>query len=51
MGIRRAQPTQQRQEEAEVQSVGRFKSSNRAVGYCQNILFSSCTTRARSAFE
>ena len=51
MEIRRDQPNQQRQEEAEVQSVGRFNSSNTVVGYYQNVLFSSCTTRARSALE
>ncbi len=51
MEIRRDQPTRQRQEEGEVQSIGRFKSSNRAVGYCQHIMFSSCTPRARSALE
>lgn len=49
--IRRDQPTRERQEEAEVQSIEKFKSSNRAVGYCQNIMFSSCTMRARSALE
>lgn len=51
MEIRRDQPTRQCQEEAEVQSIGRFKSSNRAVAYYQNIMLSLCPTRARSALE
>ena len=49
--IRRDQPIRQLQEEAKVQSIERLKTSNRAVGYCQKLMFSSCTTRARAALE